>query len=101
MPSTGQHEWLNPECVALHAHLRIYPNGDIPTCQFNSKTIGNVKETPFHEVWNSRSATVQRKWVRDCVGCWAECEVLPNAIYTLDIVRPKKRTVNVPSAVLD
>lgn len=94
MPSTTNQEWLNPECVALHSHLRIYPNGDIPTCQFNSKTIGNLKETPFQEVWDSITAKAQRKWVRDCVGCWAECEVLPNAIYTLDIVRPKKRTIN-------
>jgi hypothetical protein len=26
----------NPPCAALGAHLRIFPNGDVPTCQFNS-----------------------------------------------------------------
>ena len=33
------------------------------------------------------------------LGCWAECEVLPNAIYTLDIVRPKKRTIHAVGSV--
>ncbi len=83
--------WNNPPCVALHSHLRIFPNGDIPTCQFNSKTIGNLRETEFSKVWAAARAAEQQAWVRACPGCWAECEVLPSAIYTLDIVKPKRR----------
>lgn len=88
LPSSTQEAWTNPKCVALHSHLRIFPNGDIPTCQFNSKTVGNVKRQSFQEVWQSQAAANQRKWVRDCVGCWAECEVVPSAIYTLDMIKP-------------
>lgn len=71
-------------CQALHAHLRLFPNGDVPVCQFNSKSVGNLRTQPFHEVWRSVIAGAERKWVRACRGCWAECEVAPNTLYTLD-----------------
>ena len=77
----------NPPCVALQSHLRIFPNGDVPTCQFNSQTVGNLRSQSFDEVWNSQKANLQRDWVRKCVGCWAECEILPSAIYSMDLLR--------------
>jgi MoaA/NifB/PqqE/SkfB family radical SAM enzyme len=76
----------NPPCVALNSHLRIFPNGDVPTCQFNTKTVGNLRQQSFAEVWKSARAGEQRAWVRKCPGCWAECEVLPSAIYTGDLL---------------
>ncbi|MBS0203522.1 MAG: radical SAM protein [Planctomycetes bacterium] len=76
----------NPQCVALTSHLRIFPNGDVPTCQFNSRVVGNLREQSFADVWTSVQAESQRKWVRRCAGCWAECEVLPSAIYTGDLL---------------
>ncbi len=72
----------NPKCVALNSHLRIFPNGDVPTCQFNTKLAGSLRRQAFDEVWHSAQAREQRAWVQRCPGCWAECEVLPNAIYT-------------------
>lgn len=81
----------NPRCVALRAHLRIFPNGDVPTCQFNSKTAGNLRRQSFAEVWGSARARARRAWVDACPGCWAECEVLPSAIYTGDLFRRKPR----------
>jgi MoaA/NifB/PqqE/SkfB family radical SAM enzyme len=83
----GQGATPNPPCVALNAHLRLFPNGDVPTCQFNSKVVGNLRLQSFDEVWRSTRAEGQRQWVRRCPGCWAECEVLPSAVYTLDLVR--------------
>ena len=77
----------NPKCVALNSHLRIFPNGDVPTCQFNSQVVGNLRQTPFEELWHDAQADRQRDWVSKCPGCWAECEVLPSAIYTLDLLR--------------
>jgi Fe-coproporphyrin III synthase len=77
----------NPPCVALGAHLRLFPNGDVPTCQFNSHRVGNLAVRPFAEVWGSATAAQQRDWVRKCPGCWAECEVLPNALYSGDLLR--------------
>ena len=76
----------NPNCVALNAHLRIFPNGDVPTCQFNSRIIGNLRENSFADIWKSESSQKQREWVKKCPGCWAECEVLPSAIYTFDLM---------------
>jgi Fe-coproporphyrin III synthase len=76
----------NPRCVALNSHLRIFPNGDVPTCQFNSRIVGNLRQQPFAQLWQSAVADEQRRWVRRCPGCWAECEVLPNAVYSLDLL---------------
>lgn len=76
----------NPKCVALNSHLRIFPNGDIPTCQFNSKIVGNLRRQSFQEIWTGVKSESQRKWVRRCPGCWAECEVLPNAVYSGDLL---------------
>jgi MoaA/NifB/PqqE/SkfB family radical SAM enzyme len=83
----------NPPCVALGAHLRMFPNGDVPTCQFNTRRVGNLATQSFQEVWSSDLAAGQRQWVRDCPGCWAECEVLPSALYSGDllrVLRPKR-----------
>jgi MoaA/NifB/PqqE/SkfB family radical SAM enzyme len=77
----------NPPCVALNAHLRLFPNGDVPTCQFNTRRVGNLTNQAFEQVWRGETAERQRKWVRACPGCWAECEVLPNAIYSGDLLR--------------
>ncbi len=77
----------NPPCVALNSHLRLYPNGDVPTCQFNSRRVGNLRRQSFQEVWHGQPVNAQREWVRKCPGCWAECEVLPSAIYTGDLAK--------------
>lgn len=76
----------NPRCVALGAHMRLYPDGGVPVCQFNSKIIGNLTEKSFPEVWNGEKAANMRDWVSRCPGCWAECEVVPNAVYSGDIL---------------
>lgn len=85
----------NPPCVAAHAHLRIFPNGDVPICQFNSRRIGSLREQSFEALWFGKRADSARKWVRACPGCWAECEVLPSAVYSGDLVahalRPRAR----------
>jgi radical SAM protein with 4Fe4S-binding SPASM domain len=71
----------------LNSHLRILPNGDVPTCQFNGRLVGNLRREAFFDVWRSAAAAEQRAWVRACRGCWAECETLPNAVYTADLLR--------------
>jgi Fe-coproporphyrin III synthase len=77
----------NPRCVALRDHLRILPNGDVPTCQFNTVRAGNLRRQSFAEVWHGVDARRQRQWVDACPGCWAECEVVPNALYSGDLLR--------------
>lgn len=80
------HATPNPGCVAMATHIRMLPNGDMPTCQFNTRTVGNLRRQSFTEVWGGESAAKQRSWVGACPGCWAECEVLPNAVYTGDLI---------------
>lgn len=92
----------NPACVALESHLRIFPNGDIPTCQFNSGIVGNLRQQSFQEIWNSQLKKDQRDWVKACAGCWAECEVIPSAIYQLEFLgrsRSSSRHPAVPPTV--
>jgi MoaA/NifB/PqqE/SkfB family radical SAM enzyme len=79
---------LNPSCTALLNHLRLFPNGDVPTCQFNSKIVGNLVEQTFETLWSGAERARQRGWVRNCPGCWAECEVMPNALYSLELLKP-------------
>ncbi len=78
---------FRPRCVALRSHLRVLPDGSVPVCQFNGTLIGNVTITSPRELWQSPAAAAGRRWVEACPGCWAECEVIPNAIYTADILR--------------
>ncbi len=75
-----------PRCVALRSHLRLLPDGSVPVCQFNTETVGNLLHDSFESVWYSAAAGTQRRWVDACPGCWAECEVMPSAIYTGDIL---------------
>lgn len=83
----------NPPCAALTQHLRLFPNGDVPTCQFNSQIVGNLRDQSFADVWQSVRAAEGRRWVRACAGCWAECEVVPSAVYSLDLLRPVRKPV--------
>jgi MoaA/NifB/PqqE/SkfB family radical SAM enzyme len=76
-----------PRCVALRSHLRILPDGGVPVCQFNTERIGNLAEQSFEDLWHGAPAARSRRWVDDCQGCWAECEVLPSAIYSGDLLR--------------
>jgi MoaA/NifB/PqqE/SkfB family radical SAM enzyme len=93
-----------PPCVALNAHLRLNPEGTVPICQFNSRSVGNLRHQTFREVWNATPRAEARAWVRRCPGCWAECEVVPNAFYTGDWARlwPRQRpSVTEPSVATD
>lgn len=75
----------HPRCVALRSHLRLLPDGGVPVCQFNTEQIGNLATQSYEEIWHGARATAARRWVDACPGCWAECEVVPSAIYTADL----------------
>ncbi len=76
----------HPKCVALRSHLRILPDGSVPVCQFNTERVGDLREQRFDEVWHNAKARESRAWVDACPGCWAECEVMPSALYTGDLL---------------
>jgi MoaA/NifB/PqqE/SkfB family radical SAM enzyme len=77
----------NPRCVALRSHIRLLPDGSVPVCQFNTERVGNLMRQSFDDVWKGRTTRESRDWVDACPGCWAECEVMPNAIFSGDILR--------------
>jgi MoaA/NifB/PqqE/SkfB family radical SAM enzyme len=74
-----------PKCVALRSHLRLLPNGDVVVCQFNTERVGNLREQSLDDVWRAPVTRSARAWADACSGCWAECEVVPNAIYSGDL----------------
>lgn len=76
----------SPPCVALRSHIRLLPDGGVPVCQFNTERVGNLLTHSFEEVWHGAASRQSRAWVDACPGCWAECEVMPNAIYSGDIL---------------
>ncbi|MGB8294428.1 MAG: radical SAM protein [Polyangia bacterium] len=78
---------LRPKCVALRSHIRLLPDGRVPVCQFNTETVGDLSRQPFPSVWRGEPARRARAWVDACSGCWAECEVVPNALYSGDLWR--------------
>jgi MoaA/NifB/PqqE/SkfB family radical SAM enzyme len=75
-----------PKCVALRSHLRLLPDGSVPVCQFNTEKVGNLLHQSWEEVWHGAPARSSRRWVDDCPGCWAECEVIPSALYSGDLL---------------
>jgi MoaA/NifB/PqqE/SkfB family radical SAM enzyme len=77
----------HPKCVALRSHIRLLPDGGVPVCQFNTEKVGNLLTHTFEEVWQGSAAGAARDWVDACPGCWAECEVMPSAIYSGDLLR--------------
>lgn len=77
----------HPRCVAVRSHIRLLPDGGVPVCQFNTERVGNLRDQSFDEIWYGGDAKTAREWVDACPGCWAECEVMPSAIYSGDIVR--------------
>ncbi len=76
-----------PECIELHNHMRLMPNGDVMTCVYYPNVVGNLRKQTLEEVWWGEAIGPQRRIVKTCPGCWAGCEVKPNAIYTGDIVK--------------
>ncbi len=76
-----------PPCVALRSHVRLLPDGRVPVCQFNTEVVGDLTKQSIKEVWDHPTTRRSRAWVDACPGCWAECEVMPSAIYTGDVLR--------------
>lgn len=73
----------NPRCVALNDHLRLLPDGSVPVCYFDSRIVGNMRDTPFRKLWfDSQDTREKRNSVKHCKGCWVACETVPNSVYT-------------------
>lgn len=77
----------NSKCAVLKNHIRLLPNGDIPVCLYNSTIAGNMLRERFGNLWHSQQAVELRHWVENCRGCWQQCDIFPNLVYSGDIVK--------------
>lgn len=92
---TGQyqrivHERAAPliQCTALFTHFRLMPNGDVVACNpLCDAPIGNLRDQSFTAVWSGESAREGRITVKQCRGCWLECDIGPSLFYSLAIAR--------------
>lgn len=83
----GETPPASPPCAALHRHVRLYPDGSVPVCQFNPRIVGNLVHQEWAEVRDGEAGRESRAWVRNCPGCQAECETLPSALYSGALLR--------------
>jgi Fe-coproporphyrin III synthase len=74
---------LQPPCVALRHHVRVLPDGSVPVCLYNSKTVGSLLEKDLSELQATERFKTQEAWVKKCPGCWVSCESVPNAIFDI------------------
>jgi len=73
---------VNLPCLAGFLYFRLLPDGDIMPCTILSETMGNIKEKSFSEIWYSPKADSIRKQVKRCSGCWVECDIVSNFVYS-------------------
>ncbi|MCX5850063.1 MAG: radical SAM protein [Deltaproteobacteria bacterium] len=73
---------VNLPCMVAFLYCRLLPNGDVMPCTMMPEAIGNIKEQSFSEIWYSEKADSIRKQVKCCPGCWVECDVVSNFIYS-------------------
>ncbi len=60
-------------CRAGTLSAVIYANGDVSLCEIH-KPLGNLRDKPFWEIWNSEEAMQLREQVA-CKECWCTTEV--------------------------
>jgi hypothetical protein len=68
--------------MAAFLYLRLLPNGDVMPCTMIPEAIGNIKEKSFSEIWYSSKADLIRRQVKSCPGCWIECDIVSNFVYS-------------------
>ena len=61
-------------CEAGHTSFMIDPTGDVFPCNILNLAVGNVREAPFLEIWDSHRMREARDVVRKCnQPCWMVC----------------------------
>jgi MoaA/NifB/PqqE/SkfB family radical SAM enzyme len=66
---------LSKGCRSGFISLNIGSRGDVTMCTRDSRILGNVKNTPLKEVWNSPAFQKARKYPsrEACRHCWQSC----------------------------
>ncbi len=100
----GVQEYITTEgrrttpCHACTESFFLDPIGDVYPCIVMNSRLGNIRDEPFQEIWDSEKAKETRTRVSelDCPRCWVECEAYREIGRTL----PEK-IVMLLTAVLD
>ncbi|MBI4683422.1 MAG: radical SAM protein [Nitrospirae bacterium] len=79
-------------CIAGRRFTAISPEGKVYFCPLlKNRTVGDLREKPFDEIWNSREANDLRKKIdRGFCDCWLNCTIYPNASESLEEKKPEK-----------
>lgn len=66
-------------CQALRSSMFVSPEGDLYPCHVWDRPLGNVRRTPFADLWDSHRVADARAQVRRlaCGGCFSACEAYP------------------------
>jgi len=60
---TKNHD-INRPCFSVWRSTHIQPNGDVNPCQYYNFVLGNIRETSFEKIWNSRNYRKLRKLLK-------------------------------------
>ena len=77
----------NPPCLAMFFYFRILPDGTVMPCTLKPRPAGNLKKQSFRDIWNSKAAQALRSEVKRCGGCWVECDIVPNIMYSSGVIK--------------
>lgn len=65
-------------CSAADDFFFLDPAGNIYICPMLDMKLGNIRESPFEDVWNSAATCEARKYAASCPRrCWMACTVTP------------------------
>ncbi|MBU0951908.1 MAG: radical SAM protein [Elusimicrobia bacterium] len=75
-------------CQAAFLYFRLMPNGDVVPCTLKPVVLGNIKKESFSDFWYSKKSDEFRKReVKACSGCWVECDIVSNFVYSPSILK--------------
>ena len=61
-------------CIAGLSYCRIYPEGEVTPCPYLPIKLGNVRETPFKEIWENSEVLTSMRDFENLKGRCGVCE---------------------------
>jgi radical SAM protein with 4Fe4S-binding SPASM domain len=90
--TTGQRIRIDSVCHRIWTMSNILSNGDVVPCCYDynaSMKVGNVKEKPFSQIWNSqeyrelrRKIYLDKESIEKCAHCWINFKLSRNGWFS-------------------
>jgi radical SAM protein with 4Fe4S-binding SPASM domain len=61
-------------CIAGLSYCRIYPEGEVTPCPYLPIKLGNIRETPFKEIWENSEVLTSMRDFENLKGRCGVCE---------------------------